>query len=326
MAALKHPCVGDLTYGADPVARRSGSGCSGSGCTPSGSASSTPTPGSTSSTSRPTPTTWPPPSRSSARRTDGRPTPTPATGCGCARTTAGDVATSSPRSRRGRGRAADAAGRARRRRGAGLAGRLGWPTGRGLGRRAGRRPGRLRPADRDLARRPVRRCPTRAGRGRRLGAARPGQGRCARAGFWLWVFETNTPARGVLRAPRAGRARAHRRRRPTRSARPTSGWPGRGRTRWRSSAACIDEVDGQLGDLLARRVALTGAVQDAQERQPAATPTASGRSPRRWPPTRPSSGAERLGRIMHAVITESLDAAARASRTRRDRSVDSEPS
>ena len=44
MAALKHPCVGDLTYGADPVLAR-GSASSASGCTPYGSASSTPTPG-----------------------------------------------------------------------------------------------------------------------------------------------------------------------------------------------------------------------------------------------------------------------------------------
>ena len=41
MAALRHPCVGDLTYGADP-SWPSGWGSTGSGCTPSGSASSTP--------------------------------------------------------------------------------------------------------------------------------------------------------------------------------------------------------------------------------------------------------------------------------------------
>ena len=41
LAALRHPCVGDLTYGADPtLAARLG--LSGSGCTPSASASSTP--------------------------------------------------------------------------------------------------------------------------------------------------------------------------------------------------------------------------------------------------------------------------------------------
>ena len=44
MAALRHPCVGDLTYGADPaLAERPA--CSGSGCTPSGSASTHPADG-----------------------------------------------------------------------------------------------------------------------------------------------------------------------------------------------------------------------------------------------------------------------------------------
>ena len=56
MSALKHPCVGDLTYGADPVLAR-GSAWSGSGCTRSGSASSIRSRGSTSSTSATTPTT-----------------------------------------------------------------------------------------------------------------------------------------------------------------------------------------------------------------------------------------------------------------------------
>ena len=44
MAALRHPCVGDLTYGADP-ALAARLGLSGSGCTPAGSASTTPTTG-----------------------------------------------------------------------------------------------------------------------------------------------------------------------------------------------------------------------------------------------------------------------------------------
>ena len=57
MAALKHPCVGDLTYGADPTLADAVRAASGSGCTPYASASSTPTPASTSSTSRPTPRT-----------------------------------------------------------------------------------------------------------------------------------------------------------------------------------------------------------------------------------------------------------------------------
>jgi 23S rRNA pseudouridine1911/1915/1917 synthase len=56
MAALKHPCVGDLTYGADPVL------ASRSGCTPYASASSTPTRASTCSTSPATPRTCDAPS------------------------------------------------------------------------------------------------------------------------------------------------------------------------------------------------------------------------------------------------------------------------
>ena len=43
MAALKHPCVGDLTYGADPPLADAARAASASGCTPCGSASSTPT-------------------------------------------------------------------------------------------------------------------------------------------------------------------------------------------------------------------------------------------------------------------------------------------
>ena len=51
-------------------------------------------------------------------------------------------------------------------------------------------------------------------------ALRPG-------GFGLWVFETNVPARAFYAAHGLRRGRAHRRRRTTRSARPTCGccWP-----------------------------------------------------------------------------------------------------
>ena len=41
----KHPCVGDLTYGADPALADAGRARRGSGCTPYASASSTPTSG-----------------------------------------------------------------------------------------------------------------------------------------------------------------------------------------------------------------------------------------------------------------------------------------
>ena len=52
MAAQRHPCVGDLLYGADPDARPRGSGSRGSGCTPCGSDSGIRRPASTSNSRR----------------------------------------------------------------------------------------------------------------------------------------------------------------------------------------------------------------------------------------------------------------------------------
>ena len=63
MSALKHPCVGDLTYGADPTLAQAGRAGAAVAARRTARASSTPTPASTSSTSRRTPTTWPTPSR-----------------------------------------------------------------------------------------------------------------------------------------------------------------------------------------------------------------------------------------------------------------------
>ena len=52
LAALRHPCVGDLTYGADPTLAAPARAAPGSGCTRPGSASRTrPTAGGSSSTS-----------------------------------------------------------------------------------------------------------------------------------------------------------------------------------------------------------------------------------------------------------------------------------
>ena len=70
----------------------------------------------------------------------------------------------------------------------------------------------------------------------------------------------------------------------------------------------IDDVDGALAELLARRLALTRAVQDHKPTPPA-TRTASARSPRRWPGSHPRLGADRLGRIMQLVIGELLEVA-----------------
>ncbi len=70
----------------------------------------------------------------------------------------------------------------------------------------------------------------------------------------------------------------------------------------------IDEVDADLGDLLARRAALTAAVQplkDDPERDPARERAIAEAMARRAP----ALGADRLTRIVHTIITESLDAA-----------------
>ena len=83
-------------------------------------------------------------------------------------------------------------------------------------------------------------------------------------------------------------------------------WPGRDPVAF--FRGLIDEVDAGLGELLARRAALTRAVQGvkgstdrdaAREREIA----------ERMAQVAPELGPDRLGRIVHAIITESLDAA-----------------
>jgi chorismate mutase len=70
----------------------------------------------------------------------------------------------------------------------------------------------------------------------------------------------------------------------------------------------IDEVDGQLGDLLARRAALTRAVQ-AHKPDPARDPAREQEIAAALARRAPALGPDRLARIVHAIITESLDAA-----------------
>ena len=69
----------------------------------------------------------------------------------------------------------------------------------------------------------------------------------------------------------------------------------------------IDDVDDQVGDLLARRVALTAAVQDLKG-GPARDPEREREIVARLAARVPSLGEDRLARIVHAIITESLDA------------------
>lgn len=126
-------------------------------------------------------------------------------------------------------------------------------------------------------------------------------------GFCLWVFETNAAARtfyarrGLVELERTDGSANEEQAPDVRMA-----WPGREPLVF--LRGLIDEVDGELGDLLARRVALTRVVQ-------AHKPDTS-RDARREAEIvaamalrAPELGADRLTRIVHAIITESLDAA-----------------
>jgi chorismate mutase len=126
-------------------------------------------------------------------------------------------------------------------------------------------------------------------------------------GFCLWVFASNSGARrfyarhGLVELETTDGAGNEERAPDVRMA-----WPGREPLAF--FRRLIDDVDDQLGDLLARRAALTRAVQPhktdlrrdlSREREIAA----------RLALRAPALGEERVERIVHAIITESLDAA-----------------
>lgn len=126
-------------------------------------------------------------------------------------------------------------------------------------------------------------------------------------GFCLWVFESNAPARGFYerhglvelehtdgsgneeRAPDLKMA-----------------WPGAEPLAF--YRGLIDDVDEQLGDLLARRAALTRVVQ-RHKTDPTRDPEREREIAATLARRAPALGHERLSRIVHAIITESLDAA-----------------
>lgn len=126
-------------------------------------------------------------------------------------------------------------------------------------------------------------------------------------GFCLWVFEMNEPARGfyarhgLVELERTDGSANEERQPDVRMA-----WPGTAPLVF--LRGLIDEVDEQLGDLLARRAALTRAVQghkddtarDPEREHEIAAAVAS---------RAPELGHDRVARIVHAIITESLDAA-----------------
>jgi chorismate mutase/GNAT superfamily N-acetyltransferase len=135
-------------------------------------------------------------------------------------------------------------------------------------------------------------------------------------GFSLWVFESNTGARrfyarhGFVELERTDGSANEERAPDVRMA-----WPGRDPVSF--FRGLIDEVDQQLGDLLARRVALTRAVQGHKPdatRDPAREAQIAAVMARRAP----ELGEERLARIVHTIITESLEAVADRETDRQD--------
>jgi GNAT superfamily N-acetyltransferase/chorismate mutase len=125
-------------------------------------------------------------------------------------------------------------------------------------------------------------------------------------GFCLWVFESNAPARafyrrrGCLELERTDGSANEERAPDIRVA-----WPGADPLAF--LRGLIDETDLVLGDVLARRTALTRAVQAVKpstERDAVREAEIAARVAE----VVPELGAERVARIVDVIITESLDA------------------
>ncbi len=123
-------------------------------------------------------------------------------------------------------------------------------------------------------------------------------------GFSLWVFDTNAGARrfyarhGFVELEHTDGSANEESAPDIRMA-----WPGADPLAF--YRGLIDDVDERLGDLLARRAALTRAVQahkPDRPRDPARERAIAEAMARRAP----ELGVERLERIVHTIITESL--------------------
>jgi len=125
-------------------------------------------------------------------------------------------------------------------------------------------------------------------------------------GFCLWVFEMNTPARafyarrGLVELEHTDGSANEERAPDIKMA-----WPGAEPLTF--LRRLIDDVDQQLGDLLARRVALTRAIQ-AHKPDTTRDPVREAQIAAAMAERAPELGEVRLGRIIDAVITQSLDA------------------
>jgi chorismate mutase/GNAT superfamily N-acetyltransferase len=130
-------------------------------------------------------------------------------------------------------------------------------------------------------------------------AQRPG-------GVCLWVFESNLGARrfyrrhGFVELESTDGSGNEERAPDVRMV-----WPGADPLAF--LRRLIDDVDDQLGDLLARRVALTRAIQDLKD-DSSRDPDREREIIARLAARVPTLGEDRIARIMHAIITESLDA------------------
>ena len=126
-------------------------------------------------------------------------------------------------------------------------------------------------------------------------------------GFCLYVFESNTPARlfygrqGLVELERTDGSTNAERSPDIRMA-----WPGPDPVAF--YRGLIDEVDEQLGDLLGQRAALTAAVQPHKP-DPRRDPDREREIAAAMAVRAPALGADRLARIVHVIVTESLDAA-----------------
>jgi GNAT superfamily N-acetyltransferase/chorismate mutase len=127
-------------------------------------------------------------------------------------------------------------------------------------------------------------------------------------GLCLWVFESNTPARafyarrGFVELERTDGSGNEEKAPDIRMA-----WPGRDPVGF--FRRLIDEVDDGLADLLGRRVALTAVVQDVKESSERDADRER-EIAERMARVAPRLGEDRLARIVHTIVTESLDAVA----------------
>ena len=132
-------------------------------------------------------------------------------------------------------------------------------------------------------------------------------------GFGLWVFEVNGPARafyarhGLVSLERTDGSANEEHAPDVKMV-----WPGADPLAYFRSL--IDDADLVLGDVLARRAALTRAVRDHKRVTSATIDPARDRAREqeiveRVSAIAPDLGPERVERIMHAIITESIDAA-----------------